>query len=155
MDKKLQEKGHQIITTNERQECMRCGGTWRKAQRTGIIALGECPGPRLWRRHTNDVQIPLTATNASSSIICAGHKLHKSHHLCWKRGVTICGRCGACTQGRRVRYLIEECGGKPKSTYMQHGLRRFRNGTHPAGNAAQWPLNDDAPIPAWAVPLEQ
>ena len=86
--------------------------------------------------------------NAGSGIIWAGKRLHDTHKISWKRGLAICLKCGACSNGNRVGHLIDVCPGVPRSSFAAFGLRSYRNGGLPYGPRGKWPLHSRAQAPA-------
>ena len=128
--------------------CSLCGQQWNKRHRNKVISYGVCPGPSIWGE--NQGMHPDIPKNVApgSELIWAGVKLHKSHNIVWKQGLVICMRCGALSQGIRVKHISEECKGKPgKATFPSACLRRFRCGAHPYGPKGKWPLPPAARCP--------
>ena len=77
-----------------------------------------------------------------SEITWAGQQLHKTHNLAHRKGIIICFQCGAYSQGARVRYLVDECQGRPHSASMGYALKMFRMGNHPFGPRGVWPQRE-------------
>ena len=150
IDNKLEELGHhlEIDKSGNRYSCSTCGQCWNKQQRNMVISYGVCPGPSIWGE--NQGMLPEIPRNLArgSELIWAGHKIHKTHSIVWKRGLVICMRCGSLSQGRRVGHLIEKCKGVPKKgDFPGACLKRFRNGDHPYPRGT-WPLPAEASPPA-------
>ena len=142
LDLRLTELGHDLIQVDKHhQGCGRCSQTWRHDQRRDIIGLGECPGPGKWGELDKNPEVPVHQTRGSE-IIWAGHKIHKTHSLGWKKGLVICWQCGAYTHGTRIRHLIDKCPLTPRSIHAQLCVKAFRNGRHPLGNHGVWPQPD-------------
>ena len=112
-----------------------------------VIAQGSCPGPEIWETVTGMYpEIPVRVVRGSE-LIWAGHKVHKTHNICWKQGLVICYRCGCYSQGARVVGLVKKCMGKPGDINSKLRLKRFRSGLHPVHNG-RWPLYAGACPPA-------
>ena len=143
LDTKLEELGHhlELDKSGEYYSCLHCGQRWNKKHRRRVIEYGVCPGPKIWCENQGMLfDIPRNVA-PGCEIIWAGQKLHKSHDIVWKQGLVICMRCGALSQGIRVKHLSEKCKGcSGKASFPGICLKRFRCGAHPYGPKEKWLL---------------
>ena len=149
LNTKLEECGH-ILEVDQKgwYSCLQCGQTWHSKHRKDIIAQGKCPGPKIWETTPSGMypDIPKSVV-IGSELVWAGHKIHKTHNICWKRGLVICMRCGCLSQGRRIVGLVKKCRGRTGENNSRNRLIRFRCGRHPVSNG-KWPLYAGASPPA-------
>ena len=147
LDGQIEQLGHTIVKEdNGWGNCLGCGQRWHNRHRRQILTLGPCPNEALWGDMNYDSSIPKRVSRGCG-IVWAGQTLHRSHALSWTRGLVICMRCGSYSQGTRVRYLSEVCGGNPKSKHGRASLKAYREGRHPMGSLGTWPFDSDVPCP--------
>ena len=131
LDKDIEECGHIVVQSDDGwHDCMACGQRWHKRDRRKIIGMGHCQANQLWGHVGVDPDVP-KLVKRGSGIVWAGHMLHRTHVMAWKRGLVICMRCGSLSQGKRVGHLCEECPGRPRSSWGKGCLKAFREGGHP------------------------
>ena len=145
---KLLEQGHVLHRSGLRDTCILCAQQWAVRDRAKLLELGVCPGPEIWGPGpTTNMEVPWKVPGGSS-LWYAGAQLHKSHNLCWYRGIMYCTACGSYTTGSRVERLALSCGVKPPNASAARRLKCMKRGEHPT--SGQWPQPSGAETP-WTI----
>ena len=151
---KLQEAGHSIIKQGRRYHCCECLQEWTVHTQDKVLALGACIGTPQIRMDWDTPARPLMAER-SRTLSFAGGIIHRSHHIAWYRGVTICLRCGYYATNKVVRQLGKPCTLNQVAYYGKRNLANFKApDPKPPGSLREWPAPHEAsPDMGAAVPV--
>ena len=125
----LTELGHEIISTNNRDHCVRCISNWHRKDRKNIIANGRCD-PDLWGEGPPLCKEVPWVLPLGKQMLFGGKRIHAPHHLAWYRGILYCLKCG-CYSEVRVKSLSDQCKLNPSGANALSGMNRMKAGLHP------------------------
>ena len=103
---------------------MRCGQSWRPndTKRFTLRSRGDGLGRAMYDTNP-DLNRPWTLPSGMRVQVGKG-RTHRTHHLCWYKGVFFCRRCGHYGQeNHRILKLVEPCYAQVRD---HHNIRRMK-----------------------------
>ena len=125
--------------------CMRCGQSWRPqdTKRFTLMSRGDCMGAAMYDANP-DLTRPWTLPPGMRVQVGKG-RTHRTHHLCWYKGVFFCRRCGHYGQeNKRILKLVNPCYDQRRDHQNITRMKSLEGGRKP-DSVQTWPRPANIP----------
>ena len=125
--------------------CMRCGQSWRPkdTKRFTLMSRGDCLGIAMYDKNP-DLSRPWTLPSGMRVQVGKG-RTHRTHHLCWYKGVFFCRRCGH--MGKKITgssTLVQPCYEQARDHQNIRRMKSLEGGALPR-SVRHWPRPNNIP----------